>query len=89
MITADDGYKSNYDILYPLLKKYNLKSVFFTNTKYIGLSPDNRPHYNWDQAREMQNSGLVEIQSHGYDHIDYTTLPVKDAVNLINESETL
>ena len=29
ILTVDDGYKDNYEILFPLLKKYSMKAVIF------------------------------------------------------------
>lgn len=36
LITFDDGYYDNYKIVFPLLKKYNMKATVFLNTLYIG-----------------------------------------------------
>lgn len=36
LITLDDGYYDNYKIVFPLLKKYNMKATVFLNTLYIG-----------------------------------------------------
>jgi|SRR5690554_3620941 len=36
LITFDDGYKDNFDIAFPILKKYNAKAIFFIVTKIIG-----------------------------------------------------
>jgi len=36
LITFDDGYYDNYKIVFPLLKKYNIKATFFINTLFIG-----------------------------------------------------
>lgn len=35
VLTFDDGYYDNYGIVFPMLKKYNLKAVFFVNTLFI------------------------------------------------------
>jgi len=35
VLTFDDGYYDNYGIVFPLLKKYNLKAIFFVNTLFI------------------------------------------------------
>ena len=65
MITFDDGYRSNYEILYPLLKKYNMKA----SISLVVANTDNGCDKNltWDMCREMIGSGLVEIDSHTYD----------------------
>jgi peptidoglycan/xylan/chitin deacetylase (PgdA/CDA1 family) len=36
LITFDDSYKDNYDIAFPVLKKYNAKAAFFVVTGLIG-----------------------------------------------------
>ena len=73
LLTFDDGYYNNYTFAYPLLQKYNCKAVISP----IGISADQaeqdtkqNPAYSqckWSQLREMQDSGLVEIQNHTYD----------------------
>jgi len=35
LITFDDGYYDNYKVVFPLLKKYELKATFFINTLYV------------------------------------------------------
>lgn len=35
LITLDDGYYDNYCVVFPLLKKYNMKATVFLNTLYI------------------------------------------------------
>lgn len=36
LITFDDSYKDNYDIAFPVLKKYHAKAVFFIVTGLVG-----------------------------------------------------
>ena len=36
MLTFDDGYKDNYDIAAPILKKHKASTIFFLATAYIG-----------------------------------------------------
>lgn len=72
MITFDDGYYNNYKIAFPLLKEYNLKAVISIIGRYTDLYSENNEenvnysHITWDEAREMIDSGLVEIQNHSY-----------------------
>ena len=64
LITFDDGYRSNYDLAYPLLQKYSAKAAI----ALMVFMPDNRAEsfLSWDMCREMTASGLVEIGSHGF-----------------------
>jgi len=36
VLTFDDGFKDNFDYLFPLLKKYNIPAVFYVNASVIG-----------------------------------------------------
>ena len=75
-LTFDDGYRSFYTHVYPLLKLYNYPATFALVTSWI--ESDEPVQYgnklkstnqflNWEQVREMQASGLVEIASHTHD----------------------
>ena len=73
LITFDDGYESMYEYAFPLLQKYQMKAVISIIGKYTDLYSGNvtksvsYSHVNWDQLRQMQESGLVEIGNHTYD----------------------
>lgn len=64
LITFDDGYRSNYELAYPLLQKYQAKAAIaimvYMQDNWAG------GFLSWDMCREMTASGLVEIGSHGY-----------------------
>lgn len=76
ILTFDDGYEDNYRLLFPLLKKYNMKAVVYmvshleynkwdveeTNEKKIFLMTK-------DQILEMHKSGLVEFGGHTMHHV--------------------
>ena len=64
LLTFDDGYRSNYELLFPLLEKYQMKAVISIITYMQDLSADN--FLSWDMCREMTDSGLVEIGSHSH-----------------------
>ena len=64
MLTFDDGYRSNYELAYPLLQEYQAKAVISVIGAYVQQED---PFYlTWDMCREMSRSGLVEIGSHSY-----------------------
>lgn len=67
LITADDGYLCNYTKAYPILKKYNAQATFFVTSLYVGITNENE-HFSWEQAKEMEASGLIDIQSHTHGH---------------------
>jgi len=69
IITFDDGNLSDYSVVFPLLKEYNIKAIFFINPVNIG----NSGFIDWSMVKEMSNAGMV-IGSHGYNHLNMTKL---------------
>lgn len=73
LITFDDGYSSNYELAYPILKKYNMSGVI--NVIGVSVGKDTykdtgkpiTPHFSYEEAGEMVANGVIEIQSHSYD----------------------
>jgi len=68
MITFDDGYLSFYSEVFPLLKEFQYPAVMALVTSWMqsGAPGDIGPIINWDQAREMEASGLVTFASHSH-----------------------
>jgi len=73
VITFDDGYMSNYETAFPILRKYDMKASVFIIGSSVGKSTYKDtghpiiPHFGYEEANEMISSGLIEIQSHFYD----------------------
>lgn len=66
MITFDDGYLTNYTIAYPILKELGLKATIAVIGKNID-GDEYTQFMNVAQAAELQQSGVIDIQSHTYD----------------------
>jgi biofilm PGA synthesis lipoprotein PgaB len=78
LLTFDDGLRSAYTQVFPLLKAYHYHAMVAVVGAWADL-PDNgtvdygwRPYTRedfatWKELREMRRSGLVEIASHTYD----------------------
>ncbi|WP_266157317.1 poly-beta-1,6-N-acetyl-D-glucosamine N-deacetylase PgaB [Dyella silvatica] len=78
LLTFDDGLVSFYTHVFPLLRAYRYPALFALEGSWIDMPKGTRFDYNgeacgrecfvsWDQVREMQASGLVEMASHTYD----------------------
>ncbi len=76
LLTFDDGFRSVYTHVFPLLKLFGYHAVVSPVTGWI--ESDVRIPYNtqsltaedfltWKQMKEMADSGLVEIASHSHD----------------------
>lgn len=97
-ITFDDGYLSNYEYAYPILKEKNIKANISIIGHAIGMdtykdtSHPMIPHFDMIQALEMQKSGLIQIENHTYDMHQESFLEDgeyirENAIKLQNETE--
>ena len=66
VITIDDGYKSAYEVAYPILRKYGFRATLFIYTDFVGSS---RSAITFSQLRKMKADGF-EIGSHTLSHCD-------------------
>lgn len=68
VIAADDGHKSVYTDMLPLIKKYNIPVTLFI---YPSAISNASYAMTWNQLREIKKSGLVDFQSHSYWHPNF------------------
>ncbi|MEZ4232661.1 MAG: polysaccharide deacetylase family protein [Polyangiaceae bacterium] len=73
VVSMDDGMSSVYHRAWPILKQLELPFSLGITT---GLVEDQKRFtMSWDQVRELYDSGLVEIASHGHRHRGLANLP--------------
>ncbi len=82
LITFDDGYTGVYDYAYEIAKKYNIPITSFAIDDCVGTPG----YYTWEQAKEMKNSGLVSIYSHGLSHLKYDEIEANELVDQTNKA---
>ena len=68
IVTIDDGYRSTYDIAYPVLRKYRFPATVFLYTDFVGAGDA----LTWAQMKDMTASGLIDIQPHSKTHANLT-----------------
>jgi peptidoglycan/xylan/chitin deacetylase (PgdA/CDA1 family) len=68
VLTIDDGYESVHRVALPLLRKHGLPATLFVTTDFLGA----RDGLDAAELRELQASGLVDIQAHGKTHRSLT-----------------
>jgi peptidoglycan/xylan/chitin deacetylase (PgdA/CDA1 family) len=71
VITIDDGYRSVYDIAYPILKAHGFRATLYVYTDFVGA----RLGLTWDQIKEMDASGVIDVQSHSKSHGSMSRAP--------------
>lgn len=68
VLTADDGHRSVYTEMWPLVRRSRAPVTLFVYPSAIS-----RAAYalTWEQLRELQATGLFDVQSHGYWHPNF------------------
>lgn len=73
-LTFDDGYRSFMEQALPVLKEEKVKATLSVVSSFIDRPPaDLPPLMTWEQVREAERTGLVEIASHSHDLHRYVT----------------
>ena len=69
VLTFDDGTSTLSSVAYPLLRRYGLRAVAFV---IAGLVPEHptpgSPFCSWAELRDMQSSGVIDVQAHSFHH---------------------
>lgn len=66
IFTFDDGGKSFYKVIAPILEKYGYKGLFFITTKYIGTNS----FLNEIEIRDLHKRGhIIGSHAHTHDHL--------------------
>lgn len=68
VVTVDDGHVSVYTVLFPLIKKLRLPVTLFIYPSAISHASY---ALTWAQLHEMEESGLVDVESHTYWHPNF------------------
>ncbi len=89
VITFDDGYLSNYKYAFPVLKEFGMKAAIFVVTGSVDNEKTVYPHFGYAQAKEMLDSGLIEIGSHTHSHRSFKELSYEETVTELRKSKYL
>lgn len=68
VITADDGWKSDYTYMYPIARKYHIPITLFI---YPSTISKGKNALTWEQVKELMNTGLFDIEDHTFSHPNF------------------
>lgn len=69
-ITADDGHRSVFEVMMPIVLRERIPVTLFI---YPSAISNASYALTWDQLRALKRTGLFEIQSHSYWHPNFNT----------------
>ncbi len=67
-ITADDGWRSVYTEMFPVIQRHKFPVTLFLNPPMIGRGG---AYLTWPMVEEMRASGLVDMQAHTLSHPNF------------------
>lgn len=93
-LTFDDGYRNNYELVFPVLQKCGFQATFFVVTGLVGkqvswwspLGLTGCPLMSWREVEGMVKHGM-EIGAHTRSHLDLTRLSLALAREEIRSSK--
>jgi peptidoglycan/xylan/chitin deacetylase (PgdA/CDA1 family) len=68
VITADDGHKTVYSEMLPLVRKYHIPVTLFI---YPSCISNASYAMTWEQLKKLQETGLFDLQSHTFWHPNF------------------
>lgn len=87
LLTFDDGYKDNLNIVHPLLQQYDANAVVFVATNHMESPIDT--FLDWDTLRILSEKDEITIGSHGKNHINLTSLRNSDVQREVRQSKKI
>jgi peptidoglycan/xylan/chitin deacetylase (PgdA/CDA1 family) len=81
VLTFDDGHKTNYTYLFPMLQQEGVTCTLFISG--IGTNNENSGPMTWSNMTEMNNYG-INLENHTEAHTDFTLITDAEIMSSIN-----
>lgn len=93
VLTFDDGYRSVYDVAFPILERHGLPATVFLTVGRDGSSAslpslEGRAMLRWNEIREMERHG-VDFGAHSCTHPDLTRVSDKRLEAEVRDSKSI
>lgn len=91
ILTFDDVYVNQFELAYPLFKKYDMKASFFIPFKYVGGKNE------WDEGEkpimsvnqlQLLDERCIELGLHSFAHINYKESSIEAVQKDLEECNT-
>jgi len=91
LITFDGGYRDNYTVMYPLLKKFGMKANIFLVPSFLEKDGASEGGHEYLRITDINaiDPQLVEFGFQSYDNNNYCKMPVEEISNDIGKSKEL
>lgn len=86
LIVFDDGWKSNYNLIYELMRSLGIKYNIYLTISKIGRDPN---YLSWEQVVKMHDEGYVGFGVHTYSHPDMSDLSKVDTDKEFNFANSI
>ncbi len=88
VITFDDGYRDNYTVAYPILKRYQFPATIFVTTGAVGgVDKRGLERLSIEEMKEMEASGIITLEPHSVTHPKLSKLSRENAREEIANSK--
>lgn len=85
VLTFDDGYIDFYTTAFPILRRFNFHAVSFIATGLVGGDY----YMNWNQIKEIAQSGLVTFEAHTVTHPNLNSLSLANVLKQLQDSKNI
>ena len=75
VLTFDDGYSTDYEVVYPILEEKGIKAVTYISPIFAEKGIDE--YMDWEQIKALDEAGW-DVEDHTYSHPNLTELTEQD-----------
>ena len=82
VFTFDDGFSSDFELVFPILKEMGMSATFFIVPNFVGTEG----YMTWENIKQLSDAGM-EIASHSCTHQYFSTLNEEEIFDELKNSK--